>query len=159
MGIFLLCIPLVIFIAAEGFIIYELIKIIADALTEYGFADSTIVGNVYHSGTAMLLVSGLVIVVGVMIWVYIRFAVISTVRNKNKAIHVKANEKPQNAVSNDIGYGSDGDYIDYMEYMDSIDDTKLENYANTRKKSKIKAKKNKKNKKIKSNYDKNLFVN
>ncbi|MCL2775848.1 MAG: hypothetical protein FWD71_21260 [Oscillospiraceae bacterium] len=137
MGVFLLCIPLIIFIAVEGVIIYELIKIISAALTEYGFENSTVIGNVYPSGTAILLVLGLVVVVAVMIWVYIRFAIISTVRDKKKGIY--ANEKPRSSANS----GSGKDYIDYVDYIESIDDTNLDNYANTRKKSKIKAKKNK----------------
>ena len=137
MGIFLLCIPLLIFIAVEGLIIYELIKIITTALTAYGFSNLTATENVYPSFTAMLMVLGLIIAVGIMIWVYIRFALISAVRDKNKRAY--ANEKQQNAGGTDGGE----DYIDYMEYMDSINGTKLENYADTRKKNKIKAKKNK----------------
>ena len=111
------------------------------AFTNNGFLVSTKVYGI-PAPNAMLFVLGLIILAGILIWIYIRFVILSDSRYKKKQAYASEKEKLQNS-DKFSDTDSNTDYIDYMDYIESIDDPNLDNYANTRKKNKNKAKKNK----------------
>ena len=92
MVVFLLCIPLVIFAAAEGSIIYLLINRITETLLNEGFSSDTMIDEAVPSLTAILYVLGLILIAGIVIWVYIRFIIVAAVkRRKEESQHLHNN--------------------------------------------------------------------
>ena len=100
MIILLLCVPLVIFLAAEGTIVHLMIKKIAEALWEEGFTSGTFVDGTVPSLTAIICVFALIILAIIITWVYIRFVIISAVRNRR----AEKAEKEQKKYNNDNYY-------------------------------------------------------
>ena len=92
MIILLLCIPLIIFIAAEGTVVYLMINRILEALFDEGFSSSTLIDETTPSLTAIMYVLGLIIIASIVIWVYIRFIIISAVRKRNEEKNRKSED-------------------------------------------------------------------
>ena len=109
MIIILLFIPLILFIAVEGAIIYQLIDLIMKALEASSFSPETMVDDKYSALIAMVWVLGLIVVVGILIWVYMRFVIISALRDrKNKKSWEESEQNPANPINeNDTAYFGD----------------------------------------------------
>jgi len=84
MGIFFLFIPLALFIAAEGVILYFLTDMVMSALFTNNFSVTTVVDNVYPASLAILYVALLMLAIGVAIYLYIRFIIGSAIQYKKQ---------------------------------------------------------------------------
>ena len=124
MIIFLLCIPLIIFIGAEGTVIYFLIKRITEALWEDGFSASTLIDDVTPSLTAIMYVLGLILFSGIIIWVYIRFVIISAFK-KRKREKEENSGKNKNNEDDDNNHDNKSLFTEFTEKTEESDETEF----------------------------------
>jgi cytochrome b subunit of formate dehydrogenase len=106
-GIILLFIPLIIFIAVEGIIIYNMILMVTNALFSYGFSLTATVDGEYRILPAMGFALLLAAAVAVLIGVYIKFVIRVSIRDKRR----KKEEKFKDSANSDnshVNSGKDG---------------------------------------------------